>query len=357
MSGDTTPALYAIKLIEVLREAGIDCLPFIHQAELTARELEDREQEVSLTKYLALVQAAVHSAGIDDLGFLVGEHTGPLEHGVLGYAILGGSTLHESLQRYARYQGLVGPLLEVSLDLGTDTAQMLVRPLDTGTKLHPDVLRYFIQEWLANWNPWSNFIGIDRPFFDEVLLGLPGEEFPQLYQQHMQCPVRLCEGPTVARFPARHLELALQHTNETINALCHEQCELLLEAQQLQHGLTAEIHRRLARRPGDLPGMEDVARQLNMTSRTLRRHLQKENTRFQDVVVSHRIAMARRYLQETSLPAFEIANLVGYADPANFYRTFRGLEGVTPQDFRTANQARTSDNDKARRQIFSDGGL
>ncbi len=71
----------------------------------------------------------------------------------------------------------------------------------------------------------------------------------------------------------------------------------------------------------------------------LRRHLLRENTRFQDVVVSHRIAMARRYLTETSLPANEIAGLVGYADPANFYRTFRRMEGMAPLAYRTRGQA------------------
>lgn len=334
MPASTTPALYAIKLVEVLRQAGVDCLQMLQQAGFTARELADREQEISIAKYLQLVESAVRDCELEDLGFLVGEHTGTLEHGVMGYALLSSATLAESLQRYTRYQGLVGPLLNVSLDVEGEVARMSARPVNNPATLSRELSRYFIQEWLATWNPWSGFIGIEGAFFSDASIALPDDRLAALYEKHLGCPVRFTQGVTSVCFPASHLALELQHTNETIGALCHEQCELLLEAQQLEHGLTAEIHRRLARRPGNLPNMEEVATDLNMTSRTLRRHLKKENTRFQDVVITHRIAMAKRYLSETSLPANEIAALVGYADQANFYRTFRSLAGVTPQIFR-----------------------
>ena len=334
MPSDTTPALYAIKLIDVLRARGSDCQALIQAAGLTARELADREQQLPIDKYLTLVKAAVGQCDGGDLGFLVGEHTGALEHGVLGYALLSSATLGESLQRYTRYQGLLGPLLQVSLARDSDTARMSVSPLKRADPLPPGVVRYFTQEWLATWNPWSKLIGAEGPFFQEVELPLADRPLADLYREHLGCPVRFSGHTTTAEFPAANLGRQLQFCDDTIGALCHEQCELLLGAQQLEHGLTADIHRCLARYPGKLPTMEVVAAELNMTSRTLRRHLQREDTCFQDVVISHRLAMARRYLQETSLPANEIADLVGYADKANFYRTFRAQLGITPQAYR-----------------------
>jgi AraC-like DNA-binding protein len=339
MLAETTPALYPIKLLEVLQGRSVDCRPVIAESGFTALELNDREREVPIDKYLRMVSSALRHCDIQDLGFLVGEHTGTLEHGVLGYALLSSANLGESLQRYTRYQGVVGPLLRVELQVKGELAEMSVRPLSGDRALPLPELRYFIQEWLATWNPWSGFIGERAPFFELVTLGLPDQDLASIYERHLRCPVCFREGQTIAQFPASYMQKPLQYTNQTIGALCHQQCELLLEAQQLEHGLTAEIHRQLARRPGNLPGMEEVARQLGMTTRTLRRHLESENTRFQDIVINHRIAMARRYLQETSLPVNEIASLVGYADQANFFRTFRDREGMTPQDFRQTLQA------------------
>lgn len=340
MGDNTTPALYAIKLVDVLRKAGVDVQSLLHEAGITAGELSHREHPVPIKKYLALVTGATRDAEIDDLGFVVGEQTGILEHGVLAYAMLSSATLNECLLRYTRYQGLVGPLLEVSLHVEGAEARMCVEPRREALDLDTPVLRYFLQEWLATWNPWSALIRQPGPFFSRVEIGLPDSGMEAIYARYLKCPVSFHPGPSVARFPANHLSCNLHHTNETTGALSYQQCELLLEAQELQHGLTADIHRCLAAQPGKVPDMEEVAQQLHMTSRTLRRHLLKESTCFKDVVRSHRMAMAKRYLLETSLSSNEIGELVGYSDTANFYRAFRASEHISPQSYRDLGSSR-----------------
>ncbi len=84
--------------------------------------------------------------------------------------------------------------------------------------------------------------------------------------------------------------------------------------------------------------MELMASKLHLGVRTLRRRLREDETTYQDVVKNFRVAMAKRYLQETDLPANEIASLVGYSDPANLYRVFSEYTGNTPQQFRATGQ-------------------
>jgi AraC-like DNA-binding protein len=80
--------------------------------------------------------------------------------------------------------------------------------------------------------------------------------------------------------------------------------------------------------------MPEMAKRMHVGTRTLRRQLKAEGTTYQDVVRDFRIAMAKRYLEETALPVSEVAALVGYSDPANLYRCFRDLTGATPTEFR-----------------------
>ena len=96
----------------------------------------------------------------------------------------------------------------------------------------------------------------------------------------------------------------------------------------------AEIHRQLSATPGTVPGMPEIAQRMHVGARTLRRQLRAEGTTYQDVVRDFRIAMAKRYLQETTLPVSEVAALVGYSDPANLYRCFRDRTGATPGEYR-----------------------
>jgi len=77
-----------------------------------------------------------------------------------------------------------------------------------------------------------------------------------------------------------------------------------------------------------------MASNLHIGTRTLRRRLKDENTSYQQVVAEFRVAMAKRYLGETTLPANEVAVLVGYSDPANLYRVFQRETGQTPQQYR-----------------------
>ena len=95
--------------------------------------------------------------------------------------------LEESLRRYTRYQGLVGPLLDVSLSIEGGTAAMSAQPLDRGVELSTGALRYFTQEWLATWTPWSEFIGIETRFLQEVEIGLPDRALQDLYRTHLGC--------------------------------------------------------------------------------------------------------------------------------------------------------------------------
>ena len=121
MRYDTTHAIYLIKLFEVLREHGVATEELMCHIDANPGDLLDRERTISLSTYLNAVEYATDSYAIPDLGFLVGEHTSVLEHGVLGYALLSSPNLRESLNRYVRYQYLQGPLLTISFSSNETT--------------------------------------------------------------------------------------------------------------------------------------------------------------------------------------------------------------------------------------------
>jgi AraC-like DNA-binding protein len=329
----TTSTLYLLKLAEVLETLGISRQRFLLAAGLTPDDLADRDGHISLERYLAAVQTALDLSGSEELGFLVGEHTSTLEHGILGYALLSSATLRESLQRYQRYQSLLGPVLKVELAREGDCVMFRASPIG-GYALSRAQLSYFTQEWLVGWNQWMPLIGEEGVFFTRVALGYSAGDAIGVYQHHLGCPVESAGGKTVAVFPARFLDCELDYANDTIGAICAGQCEYLRRNLGVGSGVIAEIHNFLATSPGRIPSMEEAASALSVSSRTLRRHLDREGTTYQQLVIDFRIAMAQQYLKSTALPANEIAALVGYADTANFYRTFRSAVGMTPASWR-----------------------
>ena len=334
MSIDHTKVIYLSKLVDVLQQLDGPVEPVLDAASLTMNSLGDREASIPLSRYLAAVEIAVSTNVAPDLGFLVGERTTPLEHGVLGYALLSSPTLRHSLQRYVRYQYLQGPLLTISFTEHGTTAEMQAVPRRGRWQTSPAAHRYIVQEWLVGWNQWCQLIGHSGSFFEHVRLGYASDGQRRNYEDHLGCTVSFDNDETTAVFASRRLNLPLEYADQSIAALCNVQCGRLLEVLNLRAGLVADVHRQLACLPGQVPTMDDMASKLHLGTRTLRRRLKDENTSYQQVVTEFRVAMAKRYLNETSLPANEVAMLVGYSDPANLYRTFQRETGQTPLQYR-----------------------
>jgi hypothetical protein len=115
VSIEQTKAIYLIKLLEILRENSLCVETVLNAAGLQEFPPADHDADMPLSQYLEGVEEAVCVCAIPDLGFLVGEKTTPLEHGVLGYALLSSPTLRDCLDRYVRFQYLQGTVMTVYL--------------------------------------------------------------------------------------------------------------------------------------------------------------------------------------------------------------------------------------------------
>lgn len=93
---------------------------------------------------------------------------------------------------------------------------------------------------------------------------------------------------------------------------------------------------------GQRPSMDDVARALHVSTRTLQRRLQESGSSFQRVLDEARHQLARYYLGNSVLELNEAAYLLGYEDANSFVRAFRGWEGVPPGHWRESQRARSA---------------
>jgi AraC-like DNA-binding protein len=73
---------------------------------------------------------------------------------------------------------------------------------------------------------------------------------------------------------------------------------------------------------GQRPSIQEVARPLGLSSRTLQRRLTECGLTFQRLVEESRRELAAHYLGHSKLELNEIAYLLGYDDPNSFFRAF-----------------------------------
>jgi len=77
-----------------------------------------------------------------------------------------------------------------------------------------------------------------------------------------------------------------------------------------------------------------VANRLGVSSRTLQRRLQLENSSYKEIIRQTREDLARHYLEDTTLPYTEISFLLGFEESSSFFRAFREWTGKTPESVR-----------------------
>jgi AraC-like DNA-binding protein len=99
--------------------------------------------------------------------------------------------------------------------------------------------------------------------------------------------------------------------------------------------LLGAVRRAIVGRSGDdLRALDEVARKLHVSTRTLKRRLAEQGSSFSAIVDEVRRQRALLLLEDRRLAVEEVAARLGYSDAANFTRAFRRWTGKTPVAFR-----------------------
>jgi len=101
--------------------------------------------------------------------------------------------------------------------------------------------------------------------------------------------------------------------------------------------VTERVHAALLEMlPSGRTNVDEVARSLGMSARSLQRKLRTEGTSFQRKLNSTREQLARHYLRSSRMPGAEISFLLGYEEPNSFFRAFQSWTGQTPEAVRAS---------------------
>jgi AraC-like DNA-binding protein len=78
---------------------------------------------------------------------------------------------------------------------------------------------------------------------------------------------------------------------------------------------------------------DEVAEDLGMSARNLRRRLEAEGSSYQVILDEVRCELARRYLAEEGKGVEEVAFALGFSDGSAFHKAFKRWTGESPTDF------------------------
>ena len=316
-----------------LKNAGVDVAPLLKRAGLTPEAIAEPEERLSVRSQIALLDEAAIALKDDCIGFTLARDFDPREIGLLYYVMASSQTLGDALKRIARYSKITNE----ALVFGYQEGNRLVLSLGySGVSRHSD--RHQIEFCM---------FGVLR-----VCRMLTGQN---LVPQHFSISHYRSEGTSeMARFVGTKVEfgadrdeftlnvdareLPLIHADSYLNDLLLKYCEAALagrrdDMSQLRTRVENAISSVL---PHGKVRVEDVARSLGMSKRTLARRLSDEGLNFTEILQQLRRDLAVRYHDDRKLHVAKIAWLLGFHEVSAFTHACKRWTGKTPREMRTA---------------------
>ena len=187
---------------------------------------------------------------------------------------------------------------------------------------------------------FSNFRGMSEVLVGESYEGVrayfnyPRPAHFDAYQERLSVPLEFDQEHTQIFMPDQWLRQRVRTGDPTTNVLFSQQCEELVSGMTEVDETAAIVRRLLIHSAGKFLSISEVAEQLNVTERTLRRRLAAEGTEFRTIFDGIKNTLAQNYLRKTSLSVVEIADLLNYTEATNFHRAFQRWNSTTPADYR-----------------------
>lgn len=296
------------------------------------RDLADETAHIWAHQEFAVIRNLLDRLGDrPGLGVDIGAHSTIGRTGAIGFMMLAGPTVRDALERAIPYLALSPTHLRFSLDVADGEAAgggvFLVADDD---EIPADVRAFVVERDLAGLAVALGGAQIElAPTALETTLGpgsarLIGEAWgigPDAVTPH--APRNRLAVPRAA------LEVRLPQGDENTARLFERQCRDLLDERLARVGVAGQVRSRLRHEHERWPSMGDVADELHVDVRTLRRHLAAEGASYRRLVDEVRHDRALELLVQ-GVPVAEIAGELGYSETATFTRSFTRWEGVPP---------------------------
>ncbi|WP_067701657.1 AraC family transcriptional regulator [Nocardia jejuensis] len=323
-------------MTEFAAEHGVAARRVLEGTGLCAEQLTDPDAQIPAETELAVVRNLVRLVtDVPALGVQVGRRYRISTFGIFGYACVTSPTLREAVSLALRYY---------RLGFAFCTPIVESRPREVVTWIQHDTIPADVRQFLVE----RDVVAMHRVMSD--LLGsrvnLTRAEFayPATDQgEHMRSlfgvRARFDSALTMFAIDPDILAQPLPRADQPTWTVCVGQCRDLLHRRSARTGIAAEVRDRLLPRTTATgfaapPTFETVARDLNLSARTLRRHLDAAGTSYRALLDEVRRTLAEEMLTATPLSVDDIAIRLGYAEATPFIHAFKRWTGTTPAAYR-----------------------
>jgi AraC-like DNA-binding protein len=315
--------------LEVARERGVDVARVLQTVGLTEQALLDPATRLLPEVGRALGGALFRAANTPSIGLDAARRFRLSDFDVFGYLMKHASDLRGILAVATQYSRLIGDSAdfrveeqrdELSVSWGRSGGRML---LHEGSDFAAGVTVLLFGQLIS-----------DQVHPHEVRLPRERPQDERPYRRFFLCKVVFGAERATLVYPASVLSLPCRHGDPKLLGILQRQAEDYVAKLPSDGSLSVRVRAYVAQHlESGVRDINEVARSLAVSERTLRRRLREAGTGYRELIDDVRRERALMLADQGFHSATEIAVMVGFEDSAAFARAFRRWTGKLPRDY------------------------
>ncbi|WP_084477720.1 AraC family transcriptional regulator [Nocardia jejuensis] len=319
----------AALMADFAAEHGVSTARIIRGTGIRAAQLIDPTAEITAGQELALMRNLVTTLGdAPGLGLAVGARHHASGHGVWGFAVLTSPTVGSALEVGVGFGELSASFARITLDRSASDPTIVY----DDTAIPPEVRRFHAERDLqATFTVQQDLIPRRLPI-RRVEFPFRAEPAYRVFFDYAPDAEIVFGAPllTIVVDPAA-LDQPLPQANPHVAAMYERQCAELVQRRRERLGVSGRVREALVHR-GGMCGQPDIAADLNLSVRTLRRRLADEGTTFRELS-EETFGLIAGELLRAGLTVEQTAARLGYSSASAFTHAFKSWRGEPPGSY------------------------
>ena len=315
-----------------LRANGIETRALLKQSGLTLQQINNASIRLRVRDQISFLNLAASALRDELLGFHLAQPFDLREFGFLYYISASSKILGDAVQHLARYGSIVNEGLALKYLRGTNIG-IAFRYVGVGR--HRD--RHQIEFFIAGLVRLCRHLTGLRLVPSRVRFAHRREGERSEFAEFFGGKVEFGAAVDEVSFASASRDIPIVSADHHLNKLLVTYCEEALRRRPPHRGtFRSDVENAIVPLlPHGNAKLEEIARSLGVSQRTLARRLSAERLTFSAVLESLRMDLAGRYLVDEDLSISQVAWLLGYQEVSSFTHAFKRWTGKTPRKMRS----------------------
>ena len=317
----------------VLEELGCNAHTVFKELGLNSEILlpSNRNEKIDYQRFLELLNHCAFITGRKDFGVLLSAYQDMNVIGMTGQAMLEAPTFRTAMENlikffhlhmnglkvgFEEYQSESLISLQVVMPFAPEYRQQVELSLGIGVR--------FVRRLLGqSWSPV-------QAYFEHAK-----DRGSSTTSKLFRCPINYQSEFNGYTIRNQELDTLRENFNSQLHQILYDY--LCLQTRTTQGNFVMDVRENIiqAINSGEC-SIEDLCESMGIQRRTLQRRLAQNGHHYKNLLEETRMDLAQRYLRISGISVTQISDILCYADPTGFSRSFRRYHGVSPRDWRNA---------------------